>query len=307
MKRTERVIRHKTTVLLLLLISLGHPYQVSGSENGSRTSQLPQVVGEHRLTQIIGDETLMEVARREGVGYEVVANSNPAVNPWRPGSGTSILLPGEVILPKGAQPGLSINLAELRLFYIDKTKDNHRIDVYPLGIGRAGRETPEGSYHVIVKKEHPDWRVPAGLRELDPGLPQIMPPGPQNPLGDYWIGLSAPGYGVHGTNRSMGVGRRVSYGCLRMYPGDIARLYSQVEAGTPVKISYQPVKAAWSDGYLLLEVHPDYLERYSDLFQHALTVISQTGWPAEIDYKYVMEVVAEHRGLPEIVGSQATE
>jgi L,D-transpeptidase ErfK/SrfK len=248
------------------------------------------------------------VARREGFGYEGVANSNRSIDPWHPGSGTKIILPGRAIVPYGAGPGLTINLAELRLFHlIERDDGRYRVDLYPLGIGREGRSTPEGVFRINVKKQGPHWRVPEWLREQDPGLPRFMAPGPNNPLGDYWLGLSAPGYGIHGTNRPFGVGRRVSSGCIRMYPHDIARLYARVDTGTPVSISYQPIKATGNGDNLLLEVHPDYLGRFDDLFQHALHVISKTGWPGLVNYSQVQEVVRKQGGLPEIVGIRRDE
>lgn len=266
------------------------------------------IIGEIRTTMTIGHETLMEVARREGFGYEIVANSNRSVDPWDPQSGTEIILPGKVIVPYGARNGLTINLAELRLFHIRALKDgDYQVDIYPLGIGREGRETPEGDFRIVVKKEHPRWKVPEGLRKQDSSLPRVILPGPQNPLGDYWLGLSVAGYGIHGTNRPFGVGRRVSYGCIRMYPQDIATLYARIETGTPVRISYQPVKAASNGDKLLLEVHPDYLGRFSDLYQHALNVISKTGWPGVVDYAKVRDVVRAQASLPEIIGHRVVE
>lgn len=264
---------------------------------------LPAVFGEIRTTITSGDETLMDVALREGFGYDAVVSSNKSIDPWSPGNGTEIILPGKVIVPYGAQPGLTINLAELRLFHIVERDDrSYQVGVYPLGIGREGRATPEGVFHINVKKQQPYWRVPEWLRQEDPSLPQVMSPGPHNPLGDYWLGLSAPGYGIHGTNRPFGVGRRVSSGCLRMYPHDIATLYAKVATGTPVNISYQPVKATGDGDRLLLEVHADYSGRFSDLFQHALQVISKTGWSGTVDYSRVKAVVRTQRGIPEVVG-----
>lgn len=268
----------------------------------------PEVSGAIRTTVTASNETLMEVARREGFGYDVVVNSNRSIDPWQTRAGTEIILPGRAIVPSGAQAGLTINLAELRLFHIVQLDDGrYRVDIYPLGIGREGRATPEGVFHIKVKKERPYWRVPEWLREQEPHLPLVVAPGPQNPLGDYWLGLSAPGYGIHGTNRPFGVGRRVSSGCLRMYPQDIARLFARVETGTPVSISYQPIKATGQSDSLLLEVHPDYLGRFADLFQHALHVISKTGWSGQVNYSQVQEVVRKQAGLPEIVGVRRGE
>jgi L,D-transpeptidase ErfK/SrfK len=269
------------------------------------SATFPVVSGEKRSTITTGRESLMEVARREGFGYEIVANSNRSVDPWSLKSGTKITLPSQVIVPHGSIAGLNINLAELRLFHIIILKGGpYQVSVYPLGIGRAGRETPEGTSYVTIKKQHPEWLVPESLRMQDPGLPQVMPSGPQNPLGDYWLGLSKAGYGLHGTNRPFGVGRRVSNGCMRMYPEDIAVLFDQVEIDTPVRISYQPVKAAIYGDRLLLEVHPDYLGRFGDLFQQALTVISKTRWAGEIDYSRVRAVVSAQNSLPEFIGQR---
>jgi L,D-transpeptidase ErfK/SrfK len=271
-------------------------------------SKFPKISGEIRTTITTGNETLMEVARREGFGYEMLANSNRFVDPWNPKSGTKIILPGKVIVPYGSKTGLTINLAELRLFHIMNLKDgNYQINIYPLGIGREGRWTPEGNFRIIVKKEHPQWQVPIGLRKQDPSLPQVMSTGPLNPLGDYWLGLSEIGYGIHGTNQPFGVGRRVSYGCMRMYPQDIVTLYAQVEIGTPVRINYQPVKATSNGDNLLLEVHPDYLGRFGDLFQHALNMISKTGWSGMVDYAKVQDVVRAQGSIPEIIGHRSDE
>ncbi|MDX1269337.1 MAG: L,D-transpeptidase family protein [Oceanisphaera sp.] len=184
----------------------------------------------------------MEVARRTGLGFENLANANPDIDPWLPPQGTKLMLPTQTILPAGAGRGLTINLAEMRLYAF--LPQSSEILVYPLGIGREGRNTPEGTFKVINKKVNPIWRVPAGLREEDPSLPRLVHPGPDNPLGSYWLGLTAPGYGIHGTNRPFGVGRKVSYGCLRMYPEHIEALFPMVAPGTPVRIVYQPAKAA---------------------------------------------------------------
>jgi L,D-transpeptidase ErfK/SrfK len=75
-------------------------------------------------------------------------------------------------------------------------------------------------------------------------------------LGHYALNLAWQNYVIHGTNKPYGIGRRVSSGCIRLYPEDIALLFRLVSVGTPVAIVYQPVKLGWSDGELYLEVHP---------------------------------------------------
>ncbi|MEJ2471600.1 MAG: L,D-transpeptidase family protein [Desulfuromonadales bacterium] len=293
--------RMQAFVLMGLLVGLGIPWPTPGF-----TADLlwPAIIGANRTVIIDKNESLLEIARREGFGYTNIVNSNRALDPWIPQAGEDVLLPGEAILPAGSRPGIVINLAELRLYHIPGNPGK-AVQLYPLGIGRAGRETPPGHYRITVKREKPEWRVPEGLRKQDPNLPKIVPPGPTNPLGNFWLGLSAPGYGIHGTNRPYGVGRRISYGCLRMYPEDIAELYARVSIGTPVTIVYQPIKAAWNETFLLLEVHADYLQRFADPFQQALTAVSSIGWSGDIDYARIQQVVAEQRGLPEIVGYRA--
>ena len=108
-----------------------------------------------------------------------------------------------------------------------------------------------------AKKEKPTW-VPGPSARLDkPELPKAIPPGPDNPLGEHALYLGWPTYLIHGTNDPRGVGRHSSRGCIRLYPDDIAELYSLVTIGTPVRVVNEPVKLGWIGGELYLEVNPD--------------------------------------------------
>lgn len=206
---------------------------------------------------IIGEEeTLMEVARRAGLGFDNLLRANPGLDPWNPGAGQKILLPRAALLPRDAGPGITINIAEQRLYLIWEENEERWIRIYPVGIGREGWETPLGRFEVLQIVKNPAWVPPASLREEKPDLPSFVPPGPDNPLGDYWIGLSAKGVGIHGTNQPYGVGRRISYGCLRLYPEDIRDLVEHVGPGTPVRIVNQPIKLALWNDTLFLEAHP---------------------------------------------------
>ena len=156
---------------------------------------------------------------------------------------------------------------------------------HPIGIGREGWATPTGEAAVTGKARDPVWYPPASVRaehaELGDPLPSIVPAGPDNPLGAFAMGLSMPGYLIHGTNKPAGVGMRVSHGCIRMYPEDIEQLFDKVPVGTPVQIINQPVKLGWLADTLYLEIHPP---------------MDDTGDNPVIDMQTVLDRIAEFIG-----------
>ena len=180
--------------------------------------------------------------------------ANPLVDQWLPGEGTPIVLPMGHLLPDAPQQGIVINLADQRLYWFgDGTQPPIS---FAIGIGRVGWETPPGATTVTAKRLHPTWRPPQSIRNENPDLPEAVGPGPHNPLGDHAINLGWPAYVIHGTNRPYGIGRRVSHGCIRLYPADVARLFDLVGVGTTVAVVDQPLKIAWMNGQLFVEVHP---------------------------------------------------
>jgi L,D-transpeptidase ErfK/SrfK len=117
------------------------------------------------------------------------------------------------------------------------------------------------------------------------------------------MGLSMPGYLIHGTNKPAGVGMRVSHGCIRLYPEDIEALFDRVPSGTPVRIIDEPVLAGWRDGDLFLEVHAPLAEDERDLSALAERAIAAAferagveGLP--LDAEQIVRVVTEQRGIP---------
>ena len=198
------------------------------------------------------EDTLVDIARRHGLGYEDIVRANPDLNPWLPGEGAEVILPTRFILPPGPREGVVLNLAEYRLYFYPKPKDGERAYVmtYPISIGRMDWETPLGLTEVISKVVDPAWYPPKSVREEhaadgDP-LPAIVPAGPNNPLGRFAMRLSMPGYLIHSTNRPAGVGMRVSHGCIRMFPEDIEYLFDRVDISTKVRIINEPLKFGWS-------------------------------------------------------------
>ncbi len=208
------------------------------------------------------EDTLVDIARRHGLGYQDIVRANPDVNVWLPGEGTEIILPTRFVLPPGPRRGLVLNLAEYRMYYFPEPEEGKPawVYTYPMSIGRMDWETPLGRTKITAMAKNPAWYPPKSVREEhaadgDP-LPRVVPPGPKNPLGSRAMRLGIPGYLIHGTNKPAGVGMRVSHGCVRMFPEDIEFLFRHVRVNTPVRIINVPVKIGWDGESLVAEVHP---------------------------------------------------
>lgn len=214
-----------------------------------------KVVGRMQSYRARAEDTLVDIARRNHLGFVEVKAANPGVDVWLPGEGTEILLPTQRLLPDAPQRGVVINLCEMCLYYYPS--DGGEAMTFAIGIGREGRGTPMGSTSIVRKAEHPTWYPPESIRAEKPELPSVFPPGPDNPLGTRALYLGWPAYLIHGTALPEGVGRRVSAGCIRMYNEEVERLYPLCGVGTPVTVVDQEVKIAWlDDGELYLEVSP---------------------------------------------------
>ncbi len=255
------------------------------------------IVGTNRPYVIGSDETLMEIARRGRLGFSALVNANPGQDAWLPEVGAELLLPYSAIVPGAYRPGITINLAEYRLYLVEEEGGLFRVRIYPIGLGREGWLSPEGTYTIAEMIKDPIWTRPETMRG-DPTVPNIIAAGPENPLGSFWLGLSLPGYGIHGTNRPYGIGRRVSHGCIRLYPSDITDLAARVTRGTPVTIVYQPAKVAIVEEQLYVEVHPDYLGRIGDLYAEVSAQAARLGWQAPLDRRFLRGIIAESRGIP---------
>jgi L,D-transpeptidase ErfK/SrfK len=276
------------------------------------------VLGREERVVTSYEDTLYEIARRYSLGSEEVVRVNPGLDPWLPGAGQSIVIPGQRVLPPGPREGIVVNLPEHRLYYYPPTKagQTQRVYTYPISTGKMDWRTPLGKTRVIDKRERPSWTPPASVREEhrlngDP-LPAVVPPGPNNPLGLYAMRLDLPGgaYLIHGTNNPIAVGMAVTHGCIRMYPEDIEELFPMVALRTPVYLINEPVKVALVDGRLLLEVHPPVdaqgqttepdLPVFEGLLEEALgdSVVA-------IHWDKALEELAAARGMPVVVGLEA--
>jgi L,D-transpeptidase ErfK/SrfK len=217
------------------------------------------VVGALQIVKIRKDETLSDIGRRFNVGLGEMTRANPNVDPWIPKPGTAVVVPTQYILPDAPHRGIVVNVAAMRIFYFPPHKRGKPqiVITHPVGIGRQGWKTPIGVTHVLWHEKNPVWHVPPSIiaehRQEGDILPKVMGPGPDNPLGDYALHLGWPGYLIHGTNKPVSVGLRVSHGCVHLFPEDIAQIFKMVPNGTEVRVVNQPYLFGWKDGRLYLQ------------------------------------------------------
>lgn len=243
------------------------------------------VVGTLRIITVNKEDTLSDIARRFNLGYEEIVSANPGVDPWLPGEGTEIVIPTQFVLPDAPRKGIVINLAAMRLFYFPKAApgEPQKVITHPLGIGRVEWKTPEGTTKIASKKENPSWIPTPSIRKEhakngDP-LPAVVPPGPDNPMGSHVLKLAWPNYAIHGTDKPPSIGLRGSHGCLRMYPEDIARIYSKIPVGTPVRVVNQPRLLGWRGQTLYLQAYPileDDKRNHDKLLKKSLRAVRAT-------------------------------
>jgi L,D-transpeptidase ErfK/SrfK len=277
-----------------------------------------RVVGDDQTVTTVYEDTLYDLARTYSLGSEELIRVNPGVDPWLPGAGKSLLIPGRHILPAAPHVGIVVNLPEHRLYYYPKPRRGapQQVISYPVSIGKMDWKTPIGVTHVIGKEKDPIWIPTASVRaehaaDGDP-LPARVPPGPANPLGAFAMRLAAGDgtYLIHGTNNPIAVGLAVTHGCIRMYPEDVQALFPLIPVGTPVRIVNDPVKVVWVDGELLLEAHPPVdsqgqsfepdVDQFADLLRAAVGDST-----VAIHWDYAREVLQKADGVLATVGLTA--
>lgn len=287
-------------VLLCFLVISGtlhakgaYPYRSPAHKEGVDPSA-NTVIGEFHDYVIKEKDTLLDIARRFDLGYLDIILFHPEIDPWLPPTGKKIMIPTAWVLPADDKKGIVINIPELRLYLF--FNDIHMVKTYPIGLGVLGWSTPFGRYTIVEKTKNPTWNIPPSLQEKYGRA--TIPPGPDNPLGEYWLRLSNYNYGIHGTNAPWGIGRLVSHGCIRLYPEDIEELFSEVKLGTPVEIIYEPIKIGLKDGRIFVEVHPDLYNEISDLLLYtAKKLFSHRIWE-KVDLDLLVQALEEQKGVP---------
>jgi len=267
------------------------------------------LAGQTAVVEARHEDTLLDIARRYDIGQDEIVLANTQVDRWLPGKGAEVFVPSRYILPRAKRTGIVLNVPEMRLYYFPPPVASlpDRLETYPVSIGRMDWSTPLGTTKIAAKVRNPGWHPPDSIRAEAAAsgtpLPELVPPGPDNPLGDYAMRLGLPGYLIHSTNRPYGVGMRVTHGCIRMYPEDIANLFPNVPVGTQVQIVNQPVKIGWLFDTLFIEIHPPLEEHAGDpaaLFDTAMELIN-AAWAErrfDLDAQALKAALNKPDGIP---------
>ena len=248
-------------------------------------------------------DTLFTIATRHGLAIDHLAFANGyPVTSVNIIPGTVLTIPGGRVLP--ANPpytGLVLNIPERGIYRFQNGKF---IDFIPASVGLPPRfVTPTGDYSIIEKVKNPTWYPPAWAKDRKP-----VPPGPENPLGDRWIGLSAPRVGIHGTDDPDDIGALVTHGCIRLYPEEVRRLYEDVYVGMPVRIEYEVAKLGRDrkTGRVVLVNFPDIYKRVGSVDRSA-ELLRKLGKPSLSKNRRFMAKVGLTLGLALDTGVPATK
>ncbi len=262
------------------------------------------VIGRCAAMKLEKGDTLPDIARHFSLGINAISAANPGIDIWVPEAGQHLILPLSFILPDAPRKGIVINLAAMRLFQFRGDSKPLVVSTYPIGVGTIERPSPIGRMYVARKITQPTWHVPASIamdhqKKGDP-LPAIIPPGPQNPLGEYALYLSKPTYLIHGTNKPASIGLRATNGCIRLYPEDVKKLYENTPVKTPVCIVNQPYLIGQCNGVVYMEVHapPGPLDavEFDKIYAKLRNIEKESG--RTLNWRKVKQVLAEARGIP---------
>ncbi|WP_049756075.1 MULTISPECIES: L,D-transpeptidase family protein [Persephonella] len=249
------------------------------------------IIGENSLYRVKKNTTLIEIAKELDLGYDEIRVANPHIDPFDVQKGMVVLIPRKRLLPeKEFNFGeIYLNLSEKRLYYPVIIDDDPYVISIPVGIGTDENRSPIGDFFISEKRKNPAWYVPDNIKEEDPSLPDIVPPGPNNPLGTRAMRLSNTTYLLHGTSKRFGIGMKVSHGCIRMYNEDVEALFDLVETGTKVHI-YEKNYKIFKNRHVYIEIYE--LDRESR--KKLLDELSQKG--VLLNKNFISYLEKERRG-----------
>jgi L,D-transpeptidase ErfK/SrfK len=257
-----------------------------------------QLVGDEFSYTVKPGDSLTSIGARFGVSAAVLARSNGLPPNVLLRIGQVLRIDDRHIVPKAIDDGVIINIPQRMLFYI---KSGEPLRAYAVALGKQDWATPTGVFRIVTKQEDPTWEVPKSIQEemRRQGKPvqTCEPPGPDNPLGKYWLGLNVQGYGIHGTSAPSSIYQFQTHGCIRLHPNDIAELFNDVERGTPVLLLYRRLLLARLGERIFLEVNADIYNQQSAIEQEMRQLSEAEQLTDRIDWQRAEDIIQRHEGI----------
>lgn len=264
-----------------------------------------RVTGSVRLYDAASGDTWQSIASRFGVDARTLAADNGLTTTRPLRARQQLRVNNRHIVPEAtSRRAIVVNVPQRMLFF---SGSDGETAAFPVAVGRSDWRTPLGAFTIVSRERDPSWEVPESIREeaqrAGKSLPRVVPPGPDNPLGKFWLGLSLGSVGIHGTNAPSTIYRVATHGCIRLHPDDIAALFDRVETGVPGEVIYEPVLLTVDGEQILLEAHPDVYRRESDdAVAEVRRRAASLGVLERIDVTAVARVLDRRDGIARSVG-----
>jgi L,D-transpeptidase ErfK/SrfK len=287
---SRRGVRHAVAIAVVALLHAG-------------TVRAAGITGATTTYTVQTGDTLFKVAATVGEDVRTIARDN-GLDPARPiRVGLVLRIDARHVVPDGAEGRtLTVNIPQRMVFL----HEAGMVSAFPVAVGRSSWPTPTGAFTVVSRVQDPTWHVPVSIlaesRRLGRVQAPVVPPGPDNPLGSYWLGLSLGGIGIHGTNAPASIYRVATHGCVRVGLPHIETLFERVTVGASGEVIYQPFLLTESGADVYLEVHADVYRRYpGEVLPHVTRLAATSGLTDRIDWSQVAAVIAERAGIARVV------
>jgi L,D-transpeptidase ErfK/SrfK len=293
--------------LFLLLVTLPVWAGIDFAHAETSLSLSHEIVGKPFEYVVKQGDFLISLAARFGEPALLIAQSNGIDYNKRLHLGQRLAIDNRHVVPETSGDGILINLPQRMLFFF---RDGTLAGAYPVGLGMPTWPTPDGEFSVVQLQKNPAWIIPisiqAEMRKKSETVLTKVPPGPDNPLGKYWMGLSIPGYGIHGTNAPPSVYHFQSHGCIRLQPENIEKLFPQIKVGEPGKIIYAPVLLALlNDGRIYLEIDRDIYNKGINALPMLNELAEANHLTNRIDWGKVTQAIHQQTGIARQINLQA--
>ena len=266
-----------------------------------------RIVGVKGVYTVVKADNIRLVAAKLGVAQQHLRTVNALEAKAYLKVGQKLVYNNRKIIPQQLKDGIIINIPDRTLYYFLR---GVLVASLPVAVGSKTKnekyvwQTPVGKFKITGKVKNPTWTVPPSIQtemeENGKDVVMVVPPGPENPLGQYAIKTSIPGILIHSTTRPSSIYSFSSHGCIRLSPDMMEELFPKIKVNTRGEIIYKPVKLAVTDeGRVFLEVHHDVYKKSSNLVAEARQLVEKLELSERVDWEKFKAVLKQKNGIAE--------